>query len=665
MKLRTLLALAMCGSLAIAALFFLSVGWWISGRIVATSLERQLDAATTGFENEIATEVARGRTLLKLVTALPPSNEAFAARDRGRLAALHEPAFAALKSEGIEQFQFHTVPATSFLRVHQPSKFGDDLSAMRKTVVEANTSGRTVEGLETGAFGTGLRVVAPVVHDGAAIGSVEFGLSFGVPFVERFAERTGVRAAVYLADAGQLQRRASTFGGDFAPAADTLAAARSNAVTEPYLVTAGIASAIRFAPLKDFSGTPVGVVAIGIDRSTLDGMRSRILWSFGVISGGVLLLGFVLAWRLDVAVARPLAELTGCMSELAAGRGTGALPAGSGIVEIGRILQAVRVFGDTVVERRRLLVENAQEVEAREAQNLSFDRAVVSFEGSAERVIRAVQAMAIELRTTAGALADTAGSAADQAASAASASTETSDNVQTVATAAEDLTGSIEEISRQVQSTAVAIERADEITLRSAQEIETLAQAGDKIGDVVGLIHSIAGQTNLLALNATIEAARAGEAGRGFAVVATEVKALATQTAKATEEIAHQIGALQASTGHAVASIRDVSHAMSEIRAVAGMIATAVDRQDAAMHAISRGARSAASGTAKLATSVVGVDEAIGRTHDSAEAVSSTSVKLISESDRLEEELAKFLHALRTGPLDRAKRSDGLRAVSG
>lgn len=659
MKLRTLLALAICGSLATAAGLFLAAGWWITGKIVATSLDRQLDAATSSFKNEIATEVARGRTLLKLVTALPPSNEAFAAQDRAKLAALYAPAFHVLEAEGIEQFQFHIAPATSFLRVHQPTKFGDDLSAFRKTVVEANATDRIVQGLETGAFGTGIRIVAPVRQGSRSVGSVEFGLSFGEAFVKRFSERTGVRAAVFLDDGKQLRRQASTFAADFSPAAETLSSARSGVVTEPRLASEGLALAIRFVPLEDFSGASIGVTAIGIDRSDLDAMRSRTLWLFGVISGSVLLLGFVAAWRLDIAVARPLVALTGCMDALVEGREAIDLPPNSPIAEIGRILQAVRVFRETTTERGRLLIENAREVEAREVQNRSFDEAVVSFEHSAEGVIQTVYAMASRLRTTADGLAETAGDAAGQAASAATASTETSDSVRTVAAAAEELTCSIEEILRQVQSTAVAIEKADEITLRSAGEIETLAQAGEKIGDVVGLIHSIAGQTNLLALNATIEAARAGEAGRGFAVVATEVKTLATQTAKATEEIARQIGALQTSTNHAVDSIRDVSHAMSEIRAVAGMIATSVEQQNAATHGISRGAQLAASGTVRLATSVVGVDEAIGRTHDSAEAVSSTSTRLIAESARFEEELQKFLHALRTGPLDQNGVSSG------
>lgn len=665
MRLRSLLALAICGSLATAAALFLAAGWWITGQIVATSLEHQLDSAASGFENEISAEVARGRTLLKLVASLPPSNEAFAARDREKLAAIYGPAFADLKADGIEQFQFHTAPATSFLRVHQPAKFGDDLSAIRKTVVEANGGDHMVEGLETGAFGTGIRIVTPVRHAGKSIGSVEFGLSFGEAFVKRFTERTGARAAVFLDDGEQIGRRASTFATDFEPSAATLSEARARVVTTPSQTIDGVATAIRFVPLKDFSGASVGVFAIGTDRGDLDAMRSRTLWLFGAISGSILMLGFVIAWRLDTAVARPLADLTGCMSELAEGRSTGELTTTSAIEEIGRILHAVRVFRDTTIERRRLLVENAREVEAREVQNQSFDRAVVTFEESAEHVIQAVNAMASHLRTTANGLADTAGDAAGKAGSAAAASTETSDSVQTVAAAAEELTCSIEEISRQVQSTAEAIEKADEITLRSAREIETLAQAGEKIGDVVGLIHSIAGQTNLLALNATIEAARAGEAGRGFAVVATEVKTLATQTAKATEEIAHQIGALQSSTNLAVSSIRDVSHAMSEIRTVAGMIATAVEQQDAATHEISRGAQLAASGTVRLAESVAGVGRVIGQTHDSAEAVSSTSTKLVAESGRLEEELQQFLYALRTGPLDRSNRQGGVPAAPG
>ena len=657
MHLRTLLAAAICGSLAIAACIFFGVSWWATTNMVAENLDRRLILEHKRFQEAIAAQEARGRALARMVAVLPPAVDAFAANDRARLADLLVPTFDALKSEGVDQAQFHKAPATSFLRLHQPEKFGDDLSAFRKTVVEANKSGKIVSGLEDGVGGVGVRVVVPVAQAGRQLGTAEFGMSLGQAFVRRLSEASGSQIAIFLGRT-ELKPYASTFPGSFAPAATQLAAARGEPVMIYDSAIEGRGFALRYFPISDYSGAVIGVAAIGIDRSAIDAASRQALLQYGLVAIVILGLGLVLAWRLDRALARPLDSVTACMNELAAGRPCNELPSTAWIIEIVSMVNAANVFRQTTAERARLEVENSKEVEARHRQNQTFDQAVEQFRVSTETVHTAVDAMARELGATAEGLASVAGDAQQQALAASQASDHTSQNVQSVAASAEQLSASIEEIARQVSSASQVVEHAGSITERSVTEIEALAAAGAKIGDVVSLIQAIAAQTNLLALNATIEAARAGDAGRGFAVVATEVKSLAGQTARATEEISGQILAIQASTKGAVESIRQVSRAMVDIRSVTTSIAGAVEEQSAATREISGGTQRAADGTTQLATNVSDVTTAVSHTRQSADAVLDASKRLSEQSDHLAAEIDRFVTALRNGPLNRRRGDD-------
>jgi methyl-accepting chemotaxis protein len=363
-------------------------------------------------------------------------------------------------------------------------------------------------------------------------------------------------------------------------------------------------------------------------------------------------------WAVVRIVTRPLTELAVAMRELSDGNLEVVLPGIGRTDEIGKVADAVAKFRDNVTEQQRLADEFARAVTEREALNESMEAALKSFRSSSDEILSAVDHNAAQMRETAQTLTGVAHDATSQSSAASSASEDTSGKVQTVAAAAEQLSASIQEIGRQVNQATHAVRAAGATTDRSAAEIEGLAAAGQRIGDVVGLIQAIAAQTNLLALNATIEAARAGEAGRGFAVVASEVKNLASQTAKATEEIAQQVAGIQNSTRSAVGAVKEIATAMRQVDEVTSAIANAVEQQGAATQEISSNVQAAAQGTQALAGNIAAVSGAIGETGRSAEAVLAASTSLTEQAARMAEEVKTFFLALRTGPMDRRKGRD-------
>jgi methyl-accepting chemotaxis protein len=376
---------------------------------------------------------------------------------------------------------------------------------------------------------------------------------------------------------------------------------------------------------------------------------SASLGTLVVIIGGViaLIIGVVIAIVLARSIAGRIVNLASALERLAKRDYAFTLDATKDADEIGVMARALDTCRDGLKEADRLATEQERLGKLQAERSARVDALVKSFEAEATGVLRAVSSAATELSATAGVMTETAEDGTRQAAAVAAASEQASANVQTVAASTEELASSISEVARQVRDTAAITNRAADAARETDGTVRGLAEAANKIGDVVRLINDIAGQTNLLALNATIEAARAGEAGKGFAVVASEVKNLASQTAKATEEIAQQISAMQAETTRTVDAIEAIGRTIEELNATTAQVAAASEQQAAATQEIGRAVAEAAVGTQEASRSAAGVKQGAERTGGAAEELRGASADLAQQSERLRGQVDGFLAEIR------------------
>ncbi len=364
-----------------------------------------------------------------------------------------------------------------------------------------------------------------------------------------------------------------------------------------------------------------------------------------------MLFSAVMAAALGMLIVRtlsvPVVEMTGAMVSLANGNLETEVPAREFQNELGEMAEAVETFKQNAVMAKKLEEEAKAEQAEREARARKIAALCDRFDETVSVALESVADSSNQMESSAKTMVKVAEGAGQRSQAVSAASEQASGNVQTVAAASEELSASIQEISSQVSSSAdiaqEAVTAADDATL----QVQGLVEASQKIGDVVDLINDIASQTNLLALNATIEAARAGEAGKGFAVVASEVKNLATQTGKATEEIAGQISAIQGATNEAVTAIEGIASTIGKISEISGSIAAAVEQQGASTSEISRNAQEAASGTEEVNNNIAGVSQATAETGQSAGDVLSASQELTSQSENLKQSVGSFLREVK------------------
>jgi len=373
-------------------------------------------------------------------------------------------------------------------------------------------------------------------------------------------------------------------------------------------------------------------------------MLAIILW---VMLGAGLGIAAAVVCATTRAIVPPITAMTGAMGRLADGDHSVDIPGTERRDEVGLMAKAVLVFKENMIRAKELAAREAEAQKQREARARAIEDLTAGFDADVSAVLKTVASATTEMQATAQSMTATAEETSRQATAVAAASEQASTNVQTVASAAEELSASISEISRQVAQSAQIAAKAVADAEETNGRVRGLAEAAQKIGDVVSLINDIASQTNLLALNATIEAARAGEAGKGFAVVASEVKSLANQTAKATEDIAAQISAIQNSTREAVAAIDGISSVIREINEIATTIASAVEEQGAATQEIARNVQQAAQGTTEVSSNISGVTEAATTTGAAAEQVLAAASELSQQSEMLRSKVESFLAAVK------------------
>ena len=355
-----------------------------------------------------------------------------------------------------------------------------------------------------------------------------------------------------------------------------------------------------------------------------------------------------LAWFLvQNTINRPLGELVEALSSLTAGNTEVEVKARSDD-EIGKVAAALEIFRGKLIENKTLEAEAARQKEVAEQERRESLFAMANnLEGSVGEIVQVMSAAAAQMQASAQALTQNAERTSGQSAAVATAAEEATANVNTVAAATEELNGSITEINRQVSQSSEITTKAVTEAGRTTEVIRSMAEMAVKIGSVISLINDIAEQTNLLALNATIEAARAGEAGKGFAVVASEVKNLASQTAKATDDISAQIAEMQSITDDSTKAIEGISAIINEVHEISSGIASAMEEQGAATQEIARNVQEASEGTKEVSLNIAGVNEAVGETGRAAGEVLEASGELSNKSASLRQEIDHFLAEVR------------------
>jgi methyl-accepting chemotaxis protein len=403
-----------------------------------------------------------------------------------------------------------------------------------------------------------------------------------------------------------------------------------------------------YQPVFGEAGKIIGIVYVGIPTAQFDGMLSQALWAMAIAAAIAALLVLGMTMLIVRRVTRPLKAVAGALTILAEGRTDVEIRHAGRHDEIGAIARTIGVFKDNRLERRQLEAERiSAEKLATEKRKAELNQFVEDFRTKVGGIIERVLNSSGQFEKDAQKLSTTAHSTAEMSGQSADASRQASEHVRNAATASNELSQSIVEISRRVQESngvaAEAVKQADATDERMAE----LSAAGDRIGDVVKLITSIAEQTNLLALNATIEAARAGDAGRGFAVVAQEVKTLAGQTAKATDEISAHIVNMQRATGESVDAIKAIGQTIERISEITTSISSAVEQQGTATQSIAQGVQAAASGTLDVANNIEQVASKARETGTTSGLMLKSAQELSDVSTHLKDEFEKFLDSVR------------------
>ena len=558
--------------------------------VVSSAEQRELVSHFNAFTGLVD---AKGKIAVmqsELVANLPQVKAAFAERDRAGLLATVEPSYAELKQRyGVKQFQFHLPDARSFLRVHKPKKFGDNLSSFRHTVVQVNDTRKPIHGIEKGVAGLGIRGVVPIESGGRHLGSVEFGLSLGEELLQTFKQRTGIDATLYVPAESGFKKYASSWQSSIAEDDSALKAAFQGQAATREVDYQDVPYTVYLAPIADFSGKPVAVVELAMDRSQY--LEQLAHGRNTLIAGGVtaMVLGLLVFVWLGRGIVGPLQRAANGMHDIASGEGdlTQRLAA-RGNDEVTVMAKGFNQFASRIQEMIQQVGGSTNDL-AEAADDLKQ---------ITETTRDGVQRQRNEIDQVATAMTEMAATVQEVAR-----------NAATAAEAARDANEEAGSGKRVVEETIQAINALAGEVQGASDVINKLAADSEAIGGVLDVIRGIAEQTNLLALNAAIEAARAGEQGRGFAVVADEVRTLAQRTQTSTQEIQGMIEKVQSGARNAVsvmesgrdkaadsvskageagASLGTINYAVSSINDMNMQIASAAEEQSSVAEEINR-----------------------------------------------------------------------------
>jgi len=630
LKVGTRIILGVCVMLVVVMTFIMPLVLSQFTTQIAESEQRELQKLYQTATAEIQSSGKLAEALATVVANTPEMQAEFANGQRQQLNARSQLIFKPLKQDfAVEQFQFHTPAALSFLRVHKPEKFGDDLSSFRETVVQTNSSRKPLMGLEKGVAGLGIRGLAPVSYEGKHIGSVEFGMSFGQPFFDEFKQNYQAEIALLIPKGSDFTR----FGGTF-----ELPQFKDNALlnkvmqgqTEHFRSDVNHSShAVYLHQIQDFSGKAIGVLAIAMDRSYAE----QALWHINLKLAAIGLLALVIGAVIAVFIARsitgPIGEATRAMNNIAEGEGdlTQRIKVHSKD-EIAELAQAFNRFASKIHSTMQSVAQVTESLaaSAEEMSGITGDsrRSADKQQQETEQVATAMNEMAATVQ-------------------------EVAHNATDAATAAEQASQASDDGKQVVQQVVAQIDGLAREIGHAADTINKLAQDSQAIDTVLEVIRTIAEQTNLLALNAAIEAARAGEQGRGFAVVADEVRSLASRTQTSTAEIQQIIENLQQGARSAVTVMQQSNQTTGQCVQQAGNAGEALEQIRAAVSTITQmniqiasAANQQVAVSAEINQNVSNINDAVAHSSDSAAQIAEASSELATLSARLQQLLGQF-----------------------